>query len=137
MVSTPPMLALSDPHPGYRWFSSYGCVVERGDRREVYAGGTLIGAFGPKERGMRNAILMGLCTDPRTPFARLAPAFGLTEEGLRLMRRQYERDGLAAVVARTVGGSESKVTPRLRAKLEECFESGMSVSKGTPRRGGR
>jgi hypothetical protein len=127
-ATTSEKLPLVLPESMHRWFSSRGCVVQDGECRRVYVGGTLIGSFGKRERSARNAILIGLCSDPRVHLERLAPAFGITSEALRLMRRQYEREGLGAVLARKPGGSEGKVTDRVRRRLERLFEEGLSVS---------
>ena len=53
-VSEP--LALLPPPSTHHWFSGSGVVIEDGERRLVYVGGTLIGSFGPREWMKRNAI---------------------------------------------------------------------------------
>lgn len=111
-----------------RWFSARGCVVWRDDRAEVLVGGSLIGSFTRRENGARNAILIGLASDPDAHYGRLAEAFDITSETLRMLRRLHETEGLGAVVARARGGSESKVTPAVRRKLEALFARDVSVS---------
>lgn len=113
--------------PNERWFSNAGCVVHRDHARDVFVGGTLIGTFEEGEDGQRNAILIGLMSDGSIRLGRLAAAFGLVPETLRLLRKVHEEKGLAAVVARKRGGSESKVTPKLRAKMTSMFEAGLGV----------
>ncbi len=113
--------------PGHRWFEPYGCVIEYPDRCEVTVGGLLVGQYAPKDRAARNAILVGLAANPRVHLGQLAKAFRLSYEGLRGIRRLYEREGLSAVLRRRPGGKASKVTPALRRQLEELFARGVSV----------
>ena len=40
-----PMIADFAVRPNERWFSSTGCVVHRGEERDVFVGGTLIGSL--------------------------------------------------------------------------------------------
>lgn len=129
-VTTTEMLPLPPAPSTHRWFSSWGVVVEDGERRNVYVGGTLLGSFGPRERAMRNAILMGLCTDPRIHLGKVSRAFGLSSEAVRQMRRLFEREGLEAVIARKPGGSEAtKVTKAVRRRLETMFDAGLTVAQ--------
>ena len=123
-----PMLADFAVRPNERWFSSRGCVVHRGDERDVFVGGTLIGTFRIGDDGHRNAILIGLLSDKAVRVGKLAAAFGLVPETLRLLRKVHEKEGLGAVVARKHGGSESKVTPKLRARLHAMFEAGLGAT---------
>ena len=71
-------LSLTPPASTHHWFSRGGVVVETGEGREVFVGGTLIGRFGPRDRAKRNAILMGLCGDPRIHLGKVSEAFGLS-----------------------------------------------------------
>ncbi len=123
-----PMAADSEVRPNERWFSSRGCVVHRGDERDVFVGGTLIGTFGIGDDGHRNAILIGLLSDEAARVGRNAAAFDLVPETLRVLRRVHAEEGLGAVVARKRGGSESKVTPKLRARINAMFEAGLGAS---------
>jgi hypothetical protein len=91
---------------GLRWFSGHGCVMWKEDSAEVFVGGSLIGRFTRGEYGVRNAILIGLAQDPQVHYGRLAKAFDITSETLRLIRRLFETEGLEAVLARAPGGCE-------------------------------
>jgi transposase-like protein len=121
------LLPMPSSNSTHRWFSDIGCVVRDGERRNVFVGGMLIGSYAPGDRAARNAALMAVCLDPDAQFGRIATAFEVAPETLRQMRRQYETEGLAAVLARAPGGSEAKVTPKLRERLERMFEKGVSV----------
>jgi hypothetical protein len=114
--------------PGVRWFSDRGCVVYHDDRVAVYVGGSLIAAYGASDRGERNVAVVGLSLDPRAHLGHIASAFDITSETLRLIRRQADAEGLGAVLARAPGGSESKVTPALRRRLEKLFAQGLSIA---------
>jgi hypothetical protein len=116
-----------------RWFSAHSCVVHEAERVSVYVGGSLIGAYEPGDRGTRNVILVGLARDPRAHLGRMAAAFDMVPETLRLVRAQAEAEGLDAVLHRAPGGSETKLTPSIRRKLETMFEEGLSISKAHAR----
>ncbi|MGP0034216.1 MAG: putative transposase [Solirubrobacteraceae bacterium] len=126
-VSEP--LALHLPPSTHHWFSGTGVVVEDGDRRLVYVGGTLIGSFGLRERMKRNAILMGLLeNDESIWIGKLCAAFSLSREGLRAMQKQLRTEGLAAVLARRPGGrGEGKTSAARVRRLEAMFEEGLSI----------
>jgi len=112
------------------WFSRAGCVVDDADgTSRVFVGGSLIGTFAEHDTAARNAILVGLVGDCHVRKGKLAGAFGIGVETMRQIELLYERDGLAAVVARKHGGGHSKVTPQLRARLDKMFAAGMSVSE--------
>ena len=123
-----PMIVDYAVRPNERWFSSRGCVVHRGDERDVFVGGTLIGTFRIGDDGHRNAILIGLLADEAARVGKIAAAFDLVPETLRVLRRVHAEKGLGAVVARKRGGSESKVTPKLRARMYAMFEAGLGAS---------
>jgi hypothetical protein len=122
------MLTDSVVRPSERWFSSRGCVVHRGDERDVFVGGTLIGTYRVGDDGPRNAILIGLLSDKTVRVGKLAAAFELVPETLRRLRKVREEEGLGAVVARKHGGSESKITPKLRRRLEAMFDAGLGAT---------
>ena len=122
------MLTDSVVHASERWFSSRGCVIHRGDERDVFVGGTLIGTFRVGDDGYRNAILIGLLSDKRLRVGKLAAAFELVPETLRRLCKVHEKEGLSAVVARKHGGSESKITPKLRARMDAMFEAGLGAT---------
>jgi hypothetical protein len=113
--SMPLPLPRSTP-PSVRWFSAYGCVAGGEGEFEVWLGGTLVGRFGAGDRGVRNAILVGLAGDPKMHLGALADAFGISSEALRQVRRAYEDGGLEAIVSQARGGRQPKVTaPLLRS----------------------
>lgn len=131
-------LSLTPPASTHHWFSRGGVVVETGEGREVFVGGTLIGRFGPRDRAKRNAILMGLCGDPRIHLGKVSEAFGMSSETVRLMRRQFETEGLEAVVGRRPGGREqAKVSAPMRGKLEKMFEAGLTIDQARKKLRGR
>jgi transposase-like protein len=107
-----------------------GCVVwsQDGERAEVFVGGTLVGAFGRRERGIRNVILVGLASDPKVHLGRLAVAFGVNSETLRRIRDQYRDEGLQAVIERSPGGSEPKVTGSALRLAERLFARDASLA---------
>jgi len=123
-----PMIADFTVRPSESWFSSTGCVVHRDEERDVFVGGTLIGTFTLGDDGTRNAILIGIMADEALRVGKIAAAFGLVPETLRLLRKLHQEKGLGAVVARKRGGSESKVTPKLRARMHAMFEAGLGAS---------
>jgi hypothetical protein len=130
-------LALPPPPSTHHWFSGTGVVVEDGDRRLVYVGGTLIGSFGPKERMKRNAILLGLLeNDESVWIGKLCVAFGLSREGVRAMQKQLHAEGLAAVLARKPGGrGEGKTSAGRVRRLEAMFEAGLSIAEAQKKLG--
>jgi hypothetical protein len=130
-------LALHPPPSTHHWFSGTGVVVEDGDRRLVYVGGTLIGSFGPQERMKRNAILMGLLeNDESIWIGKLCIAFGLSREGLRAMQKQLRTEGLAAVLARKPGGrGQGKTSAARRRRLEAMFDEGLTVAQAQKKLG--
>jgi hypothetical protein len=123
----------STPAREVRWFSSRACVVHDDQMRLVYIGGSLVSTFSTSETGLRNVLLVQLGSDPKVHLGKLAAAFDVTEETLRLLRRLHQNEGLEAVWKRHRGGSESKVTPKLRAKLGKMFEEGFSVGQARER----
>jgi hypothetical protein len=114
-----------------RWFSAVGCVAwsEDGEHAEVFVSGTLIGAFGRKERGARNVLLLGLAADPNAHLGRLTTAFGIDPETLRRIRLQYQQEGLRAVVDRAPGGSEKKLQGRSLRVAERGFARGDTLAE--------
>lgn len=125
-------LAIATSISNTRWFAPYGCVVERDDRCQVFVGGTLIGDYDPddRDRGPRNVLLVTLAKDPRMHFGHLAVAFRISEEYLRLLRRQEEKEGLAAVLKPAMGG-HTRVTLEKRRELEALFEEGWNATEAT------
>jgi hypothetical protein len=107
-----------------RWFSSRGCVIERGDTYEVFVGGTLVGTFDGDRTFERNALLVQLAEDARCHLGKLADAFGVSDEWLRRLRRRYESGGLDALRPKD-GGGVPILSERDRARLEKMFEQGL------------
>lgn len=70
--------------PGHRWFSGNGCVVQSGERRDVFIGGTLVCSFERRERGPRNLILVTLAEEPDMHLGQLADAFDVSTETVPL-----------------------------------------------------
>lgn len=74
-------LAFPPPSCAYHWFSRGGCVLRgEDDERRVFVGGTLIGTFGPRERPVRNALLIALSASPEVHLGKLCEAFGVSDE---------------------------------------------------------
>jgi len=104
-----------------RWFSDSGCVVRRPDLQEVFIDGTLISSFAPGDVEVRNLTLVGLAKDSGIPKGKLAEAFGISAELLRLLRKRYEARGIDGLRPNR-RGRKRKVTPELRKKLVALFE---------------
>ena len=123
-LATLPLEAIT-PETGLRWFAPFCCVIDRGPMSEVMAGGLLVGQFerDGRDRGQRNVLLVQLAQDPTMHLGRLAKAFGVSEEYLRLLRRKSEVGGLSAVLLRRTGGKE-RITVRQRARLRRWFAEG-------------
>lgn len=120
------------------WFSSQGCVDRSGARVSVWIGGSLVGEYDPQDSGARNVIAVGLALDSKVHLGRLAEAFGVTSETLRVLRRLMETDGVEALVQRHRGGANRvKVTLQRRAKIEAMFERRRSISEVFGRVGSR
>jgi hypothetical protein len=129
-----PFPALPSTH---RWFSQGGCVVRDGELRHVFHCGDLLGSYAATDRASRNALILALCVDPCAHLGQIAEAFEIAPETLRQMRRQFEAEGLVAVLSRAPGGSESKVTDSLRERLEKMFERELSVRDATAKLKGK
>jgi len=128
------------PQPAYdvRRFSSDGVVIVRETRASVFIAGTLIGTFDVEDddRGQRNVLVVTLAKAGQLHLGRLATAFGITDEYLRLLRRREETTGLGAVIGLRQGKT-SKVTPELRTAWCAMFEAGrmpVDVYREQPRR---
>src|SRR5215204_6084052 len=108
-------LPLHEPLPEsdveLRRFSSDGVVMVRATTASVFIGGTLIGVFETEDdsRGSRNVLVVTLAKSGQLHLGRLARAFGITDEYLRLLRRREETAGLGAVLGLRQGKT-SKVT---------------------------
>lgn len=76
---------------------------------------------------MRNLLLVAVMHDDSAVLADVARAFGVVPETVRLIRRQYETEGLEAVVTRKHGSHGAwKVTPTLKAKVMQFFGEGLT-----------
>ncbi|NNL86526.1 MAG: helix-turn-helix domain-containing protein [Myxococcales bacterium] len=125
------LLPLPAPDPSLRWFSARGFVEPFEDRLRVWFGGTLIGDFDRSDRASRDSIMLHLASAPKAHYGRLAAAFGVSEETLRLLRKQRDAAGLAAVIGRRRPGRPAKVTPELRDRVEGMFADGKSIEQTT------
>jgi transposase len=112
---------------GHRYFAPDSCVVDYGDRCDVLIGGTLIGSYEEGERARRNMLLVTASEEPRVHLGKLARAFGLSEEMVRRIRRQYEAGGLAALLEERRGGTPQVVDVKLEKRLHKLFEQGVSI----------
>ena len=125
-------LALTDPAAHTTWFDAQSSVVECEDgTRHVFVGGRLLGSFGAKDYAERNVMLIAVSEEPKAHLSRIANAFGVSSETLRLMRELAAREGIEAVARRKRGGSEGRgLTARDRAKLLASFEAGATIEGG-------
>lgn len=130
-------LPLSDPdrERGIRWFSAVGCVVRRGQDREVWIGGTLIAAFDDSDVATRNTVAVFLSEDESMHLQRLAEAFELSPERLRQLRRAYESEGHDAITRVNPTGRPSVYSARDRKRLEAMFEKGVTLTEALRRIG--
>ena len=106
----------AQPSCEIRRFSSDGAVVVRDSMASVFIGGLLIGTFNEDadDRGPRNILAVTLAKSGQLHLGRLALAFGMTDEYLRILRRKEEARGLGSVLG-VRQGKVSKVSPELRA----------------------
>lgn len=128
-----PFRSVESSRPEILWFSGIGCVEHGETHCEVRVGGTLIGRYDRKERGVRNTLLVALASDPRQHQRKLAAAFGVSIETVRLVRRKAEKDGIESVWSGGVIGRPVKLTPALRSRLEKLFEQGLSCPEAHKR----
>ena len=129
-TKTMPQRTLPDnDHPRILWFSDNACVTDRGDRREVFVGGMLVGSFTREDVTSRNILVVTLSGDSKTHLGKLAKAFGLSSERVRELRRKYESQGMAALVTPSKNGRPPKVTPKKREALEALFDAGLTIAE--------
>jgi hypothetical protein len=116
---------LAQPSCEIRWFSSDGTVVVRDLMASVFIGGLLIGTFNEDadDRGPRNILAVTLAKSGQLHLGRLASAFGMTDEYLRILRRKEEAHGLGSVLG-VRQGKVCKVSPELRAAWCAMFDAG-------------
>ena len=122
-------LTVSRGQPETFWFAPRCCVVVRGEQREVLLGGRLLGSFGPGDFAGRNVALVTLGEQPDVHLGKLAAAFGITTQTIRVLRRAYERGGLEAVVHRKQLGRPVEVSARTVKRLETLFSRGASITE--------
>jgi hypothetical protein len=131
-AATVPRLPLAprSPSDDPRWFCRWGCVVSRGDAREVWVGGTLVGTYSAadRERGPRNLLLVTLAGDPSMHLGHLAAAFEVSDEHLRQLRRKAEAEGLGAIASSRRGGP-TKVSREKREQLRAWFAEGWTPTE--------
>jgi hypothetical protein len=129
-TETIPMLSRVEvQQPHLQWFSAWGATQRAGGRVDVFVGGSLIAGFDEDDRATRNITVVGLAADPHVHLARLAEAFGISLETLRLLRRQHAVEGIDAVMRRAPGGRAAKVTETLRQRIDKLFDEDLSVSE--------
>jgi hypothetical protein len=112
-----------------QWFGDVLSVQLESGRRQVFVAGTLIGSFGQRERGIRNALLLGLSEDKNLERGMVCKALGVSREMLRQLREVAERDGVEGALARGPKGRKPKVTEALRRRVEKSFAKGMTVDQ--------
>jgi hypothetical protein len=112
-------------------FARDGSVVREGERRTVVIASRRVGSWEPGERGIRNALMVKLAEDPSIIFEELARAFEVSSETLRLQRRLYEQEGLAAVLKRGEAHHKGgrQLGPAVRRKMERLFAEGKTTSE--------
>ena len=102
-------------------------MLHESGRREVFVGAALVGQFEKGDAAMRNLLLVAVMHDDAAVLADVARAFGVVPETVRLIRLQYETEGLEAVVTRKHGSHGAwKVTPVLKAKVLRLFAEGLT-----------
>ena len=113
-----------------RRFSSDGTVIVRESIANVFIGGLLIGTFDEDadDRGPRNIFAVSLAKSGQLHLGRLASAFGMTDEYLRILRRKEEMSGLNAVIGLRQG-KISKVGPEQRAAWRAMFDAGLTAKQ--------
>jgi hypothetical protein len=122
---------------GYRHFEPQGCVRAVGKIRQVFVRGVLVGQYDVSDKATRNVLVVELSQERRVHLGQLARAFELGDEQVRQLRRRHEAKGLAAVMEIRRGGRQAVVTPRLRKRLRELFDAGLSIEKAHEKIRGR
>ena len=112
-----------------RWFSTQGCVIREGKVCSVFVGGLLLGHYSEEELGPRNVLLCLLSQDRAMHKGRLAEAFDVSVETLRLLRQCWAREGLESVWRRRAGGSKEKLTAQDKKRIEVLFAAGVGVTE--------
>ena len=103
----------------------------------MFVGGLLLGRYSKEELGPRNVLLCLLSQDRAMHKGRLAEAFDVSVEMLRLLRQCWEREGLESVWRRRAGGSKEKLTAQDKEQIEALFAAGVGVTEVQQRVGAR
>ena len=76
-------------------------------------------------------MLVGLAQSRTLGLGALAAAFDIAPETLRLIRLQYEHEGLRAIVDRrpNLRGRTPKVDDKKRARMESLFDAGKTIAQ--------
>ena len=80
--------------PETRWCAADCCVQQRGEEREVFIGGTLIGTFGPKDYAGRNLLILNAVNDAAVKYIDVARAFEVSVGTVLNLRQQAQREGV-------------------------------------------
>ncbi|MBC8425637.1 helix-turn-helix domain-containing protein [bacterium] len=127
MASPATFLPLPAPDPNRKWFSPRGYVEHLDGVVFVWVGGQLASRFDADDRAARDSILLALASAVDVHYGRLAQAFGLSAETLRVLRHQRETEGLAATINRPHRGRTPKVTEKLKTRVVGFLEDGLTV----------
>ena len=95
----------------------------------MFVGGLLLGRYSKEELGPRNVLLCLLSQDRAMHKGRLAEAFDVSVETLRLLRQCWAREGLESVWRRRAGGSKEKLTAQDKKRMEVLFAAGVGVTE--------
>jgi transposase len=131
---TAPMLpgleSAPDGDRSTKWFSEIGCVVREGTKRQVFVAGTLVCSFDEDDRLARNVVVVGLA-ESGGHIGRLARAFEISEQTVRVLRKKHARGGAAALVPqpKRPPRSKPKLNGRQRRVIERRFELGKRPSE--------
>jgi len=130
------MLALVDEvETGTKWFSAMGCVVNDGEERAVYVGGTLLGKFEARDHLNRD-VYMGLVLQSDVKVPDVAAAFEVSRKTAQRARVRFREEGFAGA-SRRRRGAPTKLTPALERKLRKAHAAGVGPRKGSDLVAGR
>ena len=112
--------------PAMRWFSRNGCVLQDGEERLVFVGGTLVARFDESDAVARRLVLVGLAENKDQHIGRLAQAFGVCDDTVRNLQKRYAEGGAARLVP--APNKPPRAKPRLNRRqkrdVERLFERG-------------
>jgi hypothetical protein len=129
MVQISLMALAKDAAAEPRWFSGDGCVVHHPEYIEVFVGGTLVSSFDRQDEVQRNLLLVNMSKDPRIKKGKLAWAFGLTSQQVWTIRKRVQEHGIQSLFGRKGRGREVLLTPRLKRRIFQAFDSGQQVGE--------